>query len=104
MFVSYYVHLGAFESQIESTLKPSAGAMRLYFKTPHLAIDQPEPNSIFVIDHGKGKGHTAFVVDVEGTSYTTIESNTNDEGSREGYEVGERTRHLTDDTYLLRIG
>lgn len=36
--------------------------------------------------------HTGFVVEARGETFTTIEGNTNDEGSREGYEVCARTR------------
>lgn len=36
--------------------------------------------------------HTGFVVEARGETFITIEGNTNDEGSREGYEVCARTR------------
>lgn len=36
--------------------------------------------------------HTGFVLDAGRETFTTIEGNTNDEGSREGYEVCARTR------------
>jgi peptidoglycan hydrolase-like protein with peptidoglycan-binding domain len=36
--------------------------------------------------------HTGFAFDYEGSTFDTIEGNTNDEGSREGYEVCRRTR------------
>jgi hypothetical protein len=45
------------------------------------------------MDYGKGQGHTGFVVEVlSNGNLKTIEGNTNDEGSREGYEVCYRTR------------
>lgn len=36
--------------------------------------------------------HTGIVTDVQSESFRTIEGNTNDEGSREGYEVCQRVR------------
>ena len=55
-----------------------------------------KPGAIFIMDFGKGVGHTGLVVKVnkDGT-VDTIEGNTNDEGSREGYEVCRRVRKLS---------
>lgn len=52
----------------------------------------PQPGDIFIMDYGGGKGHTGIVEKVEDDVVHTIEGNTNDEGSREGYEVCRRTR------------
>lgn len=46
------------------------------------------------MDFCKGTGHTGFVERVDGSNIHTIEGNTNDEGSREGYEVARRVRQL----------
>ena len=46
------------------------------------------------MDFGKGLGHTGFVERIDGTSIHTIEGNTNDTGSREGYEVCRRIRKI----------
>ena len=40
-----------------------------------------------IMDFGGGKGHAGFVSAVTGNRIQTIEGNSNDEGSREGYEV-----------------
>jgi hypothetical protein len=40
-------------------------------------------------------GHTGFVERIDGTSIHTIEGNTNDTGSREGYEVCKRIRKMS---------
>jgi hypothetical protein len=45
--------------------------------------------------------HTGIVESIQGDAMTTIEGNTNDEGSREGFEVCRRTRSLTDKDYLM---
>lgn len=51
--------------------------------------------SVFLLRHRSRKGdwvHTGIVTRFHGSHYETIEGNTNDEGSREGYEVCERIR------------
>ncbi|MFC4230572.1 CHAP domain-containing protein [Parasediminibacterium paludis] len=47
----------------------------------------PQPGDIFIMDFGKGMGHTGFVTKVYDERIETIEGNSNDDGSREGYEV-----------------
>jgi hypothetical protein len=54
-----------------------------------------QPGAVFIMDYGKGTGHTGLVEKIEGTYISTVEGNTNDEGSREGFEVCRRTRKLT---------
>jgi hypothetical protein len=103
-FVSFCVNQGAFGLGVHPEFKKSAGAMRLLELNPDLKIDQPEANCIFVIDHGKGKGHTGFVRFLnEDGSFMTIEGNSNDDGSREGYKVCQHQREITNKTYFLRI-
>lgn len=46
-----------------------------------------KPGFIFIIDHGGGNGHTGLVESVNGGFITTIEGNTNNNGSRNGYGV-----------------
>lgn len=46
---------------------------------------------LFFIDAGGGKGHAGLVTEVNGDRLTTIEGNTNNEGSREGIGVFKRT-------------
>ncbi|THU34237.1 CHAP domain-containing protein [Niastella caeni] len=54
----------------------------------------PQPGDVFIMDYGKGTGHTGLVEKVnEDGTIDTIEGNTNDEGSREGYEVCRRKRN-----------
>lgn len=43
--------------------------------------------SIFIMDFGSGKGHTGLVESFDGRIVHTIEGNSNDDGSRDGYEV-----------------
>jgi hypothetical protein len=46
-----------------------------------------EPGAIFIMDFGKGLGHTGIVESVHNGYITTIEGNTNNDNSREGYGV-----------------
>ena len=45
--------------------------------------------------------HVGIVEAVQGDTMTTIEGNTNDQGSREGFEVCRRTRALSDKDFLI---
>jgi hypothetical protein len=57
-----------------------------------------KPGHIFIMKFGtSGAGHTGMVVSVDAKAKTirTIEGNTNDDGSREGYEVAKRTRTIS---------
>jgi hypothetical protein len=68
---------------------------------------EPKRGDLFVWSTPKG-GHTGFVVEVYRTRgvlhIRTIEGNTNDEGSREGYEVCERRRSITELQSYKRFG
>jgi surface antigen len=55
-------------------------------------VTMPQPGDIMILDFGKGEGHTGIVEKVEADIIHTIEGNTNDNGSRDGYEVCRRTR------------
>lgn len=63
----------------------------------------PKPGDVFIMDYGKGQGHTGIVekVNADGT-VSTIEGNTNDDGSREGYEVCRRVRSCLKIKIFLR--
>lgn len=63
----------------------------------------PQSGDIFIMDFGKGLGHTGIIVSVEGTTLHTIEGNTNDTGSREGYEVCNKTRQISKIKGFLRL-
>lgn len=65
-------------------------------------VTKPEPGDIFIMDFGNGTGHTGFVESVEGDIVHTIEGNTNDTGSREGYEVCRRVRKISKIKGFLR--
>ncbi|MCT3661051.1 CHAP domain-containing protein [Elizabethkingia anophelis] len=52
----------------------------------------PSIGSVFIMDFGKGQGHTGFVEKFDSNYIYTIEGNTNDNGSREGIKVCRRKR------------
>jgi len=54
------------------------------------------PGSQLIMDFGHGEGHTGIVEKVLNGVIHTIEGNTNDDGSREGYEVCRRERRCID--------
>jgi hypothetical protein len=64
---------------------------------------EPAVGDIFIMDFGHGLGHTGFVESVEGDKIHTIEGNTNDEGTREGYEVCRRIRKISSCIGFIRI-
>lgn len=62
--------------------------------------EEPKPGAIVIWREGKGtNGHAGIVVsvDADNNTMTTIEGNTNDDGSREGYEVAEKHRVIKHD-------
>lgn len=58
-----------------------------YQKKQGCVVDVPQVGDIFIMDFGKGQGHTGWVIGVKGNRILTLEGNSNDDGSREGYEV-----------------
>lgn len=65
--------------------------------TTREAINNPsliKPGAVFIMDHGKGMGHTGIISRVEGGFIYTIEGNSNSGGSRNGIGVFELTRKI----------
>ena len=58
-------------------------------------VDKPLPGDIFIMDFGKGLGHTGIVEKVDNNFIYSVEGNTNDTGSREGIMVCRKMRHKT---------
>lgn len=104
-FVYWSVKKAAEELKLQNPLIKTAGVLRQWNEIqPLFKYSVPKPGDIFIMDFGKGQGHTGFVVEVftDGT-IKTIEGNTNDEGSREGYEVAYRTRKQSQIKGYIRI-
>lgn len=61
----------------------------------HRVVGEPQLGDIFIMDFGKGLGHTGIVEKVDANFIYTIEGNTNDSGSREGIMVCRKQRPKT---------
>lgn len=92
------------QAELEKPVPRTGGVLRMWREAPaiHRVVD-PQPGDVFIMDYGKGLGHTGFIERVEGTKLFTIEGNTNDEGSREGYEVAKRVRERSKCVGFLRF-
>lgn len=81
---------------LKNPLYKTAGCLKQWQNSTHLWLQEPKVGSVFVMDFGKGKGHTGFVEAILPNGYIqTIEGNTNDDGSREGYKVCRHTRKIS---------
>ena len=93
-----------FKLKIPNPLKKTGGVLAQWNAlAPSLKKTIPIAGDIFIMDFGKGVGHTGFVEKVEGLNIHTIEGNTNEDGSREGYAVCRRTRKITGIKGFIRI-
>lgn len=75
-----------------NTLYKSGGVLNVWNNSKEKRVTDPQPGDIFIMDFGKGLGHTGIVERADKDFIYTIEGNTNDDGSREGYEVARRKR------------
>lgn len=66
-------------------------------------INNVKRGDVFIQIFPSGSGHTGFVEYVDGDTIYTIEGNTNDSGSREGYEVCRRKRNINEVKGFLRF-
>ncbi|HBC0987555.1 TPA: CHAP domain-containing protein [Escherichia coli] len=87
-----------------NSIPRTGGVLDMWNKTKSTrAVTQPQPGDVFIMDYGRGNGHTGIVERVEGSTLYTIEGNTDANGGREGYEVARRTRNLSAVKGLLRF-
>lgn len=92
-FMYWCFKAAAKEMGITTQLLKTGGVLNAWQKAPPtVKATNPQPGDIFIQDHGHGLGHTGIIERVEGDIVHTIEGNTNDTGSREGYEVCRKTR------------
>lgn len=89
--------------KLTNPLIRTGGVMRQWNENTKLRVAVPRAGDVFIMDFGKGLGHTGFIERVDGTALYTIEGNTNDDGSREGYEVCRRTRQMNKCKGFLRL-
>ena len=79
----------------QAGIKPfiTAHVATMWDKNKTIQKFSPQVGDVFIQINKNGSGHCGFVERVAGDSVDTIEGNTNDEGSREGFEVCRRTRN-----------
>ena len=102
-FIYWCTKEASIQLEVENPLFKTAGVLAMYNKEKDLEVTNPQPGDIFIMDYGKGQGHTGIVESVGKNIINTIEGNTNDEGSREGYEVCRRTRQRSTIKAYLRF-
>lgn len=92
-FVYWCFERAAKESKLSNTAIKTGGVLHAWNKAdPKIKSTTPSIGSVFIIDFGKGLGHTGFVERFDDQFIYTVEGNTNDTGSREGVEVCRRKR------------
>ena len=87
-FVYWCVNEYCKQNKTKNPLVKTGGVLAQWNKIPAaMKVSIPKAGDIFIMDFGSGHGHTGFVSSVKGSRINTIEGNSNDEGSREGFEV-----------------
>jgi hypothetical protein len=90
------------QSILMNPLVHTGGVLKQWHEiNPKFKFNIPQIGDIFIMDLGHGLGHTGIIEDIHGEILDTIEGNTNDTGSREGYEVCRRTRRLDPDSKII---
>ncbi len=75
-------------------LVKSGGVLRCWNEADkkYRVVGEPQAGDIFIMNFGKGLGHTGIVEKVDKNFVYTIDGNSNDSGSREGIEVCRKQR------------
>jgi hypothetical protein len=93
-FIYWCYQQASKEFGIANPMYKTGGVLEQYrqrYKTN--GVKDPQPGDIAILDYGEGKGHTYIVETVHPDKTDgSVEGNTNDDGSREGYEVCRRKR------------
>lgn len=89
-----HIHPEANGLSMSNPLPRTGGVLNAWSRanSTNKTLKDPQQGDIFIMDFGGGLGHTGIVEKVENGMLHTIEGNTNDTGSREGYEVCRRVR------------
>jgi hypothetical protein len=113
-FVSYLLYQSCKSLDIPVPFKTSPSCFNLAnnAKDAGLFVREKDPKllkretligSIFLIKKGGTWSHTGIVIGAseKNNVFQTIEGNTNDEGSSEGYEVCQRSRYYQDKDFII---
>jgi hypothetical protein len=102
-FIYWCTQNASVQTTFKNPLKKTGGVLDQYNSRPLLVQSTPKIGDIFILDLGKGLGHTGIVEKITDTIIYTIEGNTNDNGSREGYKVCRRKRDIKTMKGFLRL-
>lgn len=93
-FLYWCFDRAAAELDVKNPLLKTGGVLRAWNETDkqYHVTGEPQPGDIFIMNFGKGLGHTGIVEKVDENFVYTIDGNTNDSGSREGIEVCRKQR------------
>lgn len=94
-FVYWCFNEAARELGVKNPLIKTGGVLHSWNKSAKAfkVVGEPQPGDIFIMNYGGGLGHTGIVEKVDTSVVHTIDGNTNDTGSREGYEVCRKIRY-----------
>ena len=81
---------------VPNPLPRTGGVLSLWNQSKANRKTEPHVGDVLIMDFGNGAGHTGFVEMVDAKYVYTVEGNSNDDGSREGYEVVKRKRLRSD--------
>lgn len=95
-FVYSMFNEAATDMSITNPLVKTGGCLYAWANAPSNHQTTPEPGDIFIMDFGNGAGHTGIIESIEGSVLTTIEGNSNSDGSRLGWEVVRHQRTIPD--------
>lgn len=102
-FIYWCTQKGAIQTNLKNPLKKTGGVLDQYNSRRFLVESVPKVGDIFILDLGKGLGHAGFVEKISDNIVHTIEGNTNDNGSREGYKVCRRKREIKTMKGFIRL-
>lgn len=104
----YWCHSkAAIQLSVINPMAKTGGVLDEYNKSrsKYNATGDPQPGDVFIMDHGHGLGHTGFVESYDSVTHSihTVEGNSNDTGSREGFEVCRKIRSVSKIKGFLRF-
>jgi hypothetical protein len=92
-FVFWCFKRASEEMKVTNTAVKTGGVLKAWTEAPKECKSLvPIIGSVFIMDYGRGLGHTGIVEKFDAVNVYTIEGNTNDTGSREGIEVCRKVR------------
>ena len=92
-YVFWCFNEAAKKNNVPNPLVKTGGVLRLWNESKkYRVVGEPKAGDVFIMDFGKGLGHTGIVLKTDANFIYTIEGNTNDSGSREGIAVCNKQR------------